>query len=309
MAKAEPKVAVVIVNWNRRDLLLEAVGSCFASGWQNLNVIIVDNGSQDGSVDAVKEAYPQTEIITNKENLGFAVGSNQGIEKALIERADYILFLNNDATLEKSLISNLVALLEGKPEAGAAAPFIFYHDKPDTIWYGGGIVAFWRGLIAHCNIRRKFDNVKHKAATTDYLTGCTFMVKAEILKQVGGFDTTLGMYSEDVDLSLRLRRKGYKLYVTPDARAYHRVSASAGGELSPFKAFHRGRSNALLVKRWARWWEYPTLILSGFFGIVIIGLKLLFSGKFPTAAALIRGISNGLLGLRVPPHYRLKQQS
>src|SRR4030042_4911243 len=125
MRSAELKVAVVIVNWNRRDLLLESVGSCFASGWDNLITMVVDNGSTDGSIQAVKEAYPQTEIIANDTNLGFAAGSNQGIDKALAGGAHYILFLNNDAKLEKDAISHLVDLLERKPKAGEAAPIIF----------------------------------------------------------------------------------------------------------------------------------------------------------------------------------------
>ena len=307
MPDNEPKVAVVIVNWNRKDLLLEAIGSCYAADYSNLTMILVDNGSEDGSIAAVKDAYPETVIIANKDNLGFARGSNQGLEKAIDMDMDYILFLNNDATVETNAIQQLVDLLETHTKAAAAAPYIFYHNRQGLIWYGGGIVAFWRGLIAHRHIRRKFNPQKHKQRETDYLTGCVFMIKADVLRNVGGFDLSLGMYSEDVDLSLRIRHAGWELWVTPDARSFHRVSASTGGELSPFKAFHRGRSNALLVRRWARWWEYPTLILGGLLGVGIITLRLIFSGRILTVFALIGGVFSGFLDLGIPRRFQLKQ--
>jgi len=305
----EPKVAVVIVNWNRRELLLEALASCFLSNWTNLDVIVVDNGSSDGSVEAVREAFPETVLIVNEHNLGFARGSNQGFARAVSDGADYVLFLNNDATLDSNAIPAMVQLLGERPESGAVAPYIFYHDRRDVIWYGGGIVAFWRGRIAHRHIRRKFVLVEHQPAETDYLTGCVFMARIAALEPFKGFDTSLGLYSEDVDLSLKLRREGWRLWVTPEAQAYHRVSASAGGELSPFKAFHRGRSNALLVKRYAKWWEFPTLAVCGVLGLKFISLKLWLKGRPRTVLALWRGIVNGLFNGRIPAIYRLKTET
>ena len=309
MSVTEPGIAVVIVNWNRRDLLLEAVESCFKSDWKNLKVIVVDNGSKDGSQAAISEKYPTSILIENNKNLGFAKGSNQGIERALAEAVDYIFFLNNDATVATDTFHRLVDLLEKKPKAGAAAPYIFYHDRPNIIWYGGGVVSFWRGSIAHRYIRRKFIPFEYIPERTDYLTGCAFLVRKSVLEKTGGFDTSLGMYSEDVDLSLRIRNAGWELWVAPDAKAFHRISASAGGELSPFKAFHRGRSNTILARRWAKWWEYPGLIFCGCIGVALFGLKLVFTGYFSTAIALISGIVNGLSGAEIPQIFQLKQET
>jgi len=299
---------VVIVNWNRRELMLEAVASCFNSDWTNLDVILVDNGSSDRSVEAVRAMFPEAVLIVNEHNLGFARGSNQGFKRAVADGADYVLFLNNDATLDSNAVRAMVQHLETHPKAGAVAPYIFYHDRRDVIWYGGGIVTFWRGRIAHRHLRRKFVPAEHRPTETGYLTGCAFMARVVALEPIGGFDTALGLYSEDVDLSLKLRREGWQLWVTPEARAYHRVSASTGGEMSPFKAFHRGRSNALLVKRWAKWWEYPTLTAGGLLGVKLVSLRLLLKGRPRTVRALWRGITNGLFNRRIPAIYRLKTE-
>jgi len=307
LKEKEPKVAVVIVNWNQRELLLEAVGSCMSSHWSNLLMIVVDNGSRDGSAKAVTEAFPDTVMVQNEFNEGFAVGSNQGIKHAREAGVEYILFLNNDATLEPDAIGKMVELMEKNTMVGAVAPYIFYYDRRDIIWYGGGIVQFWRGRIAHRFLRQIFHEDEHQPSPTRYLTGCVFMVRVEALKSVGFFDTTMGLYSEDVDFCLRLRYSGWRLWVTPDAKAYHRISVTAGGELSPFKAFHRGRSNAMLTRRWANIWEWPTIIIGGILGGLFITLKLMIGGKLSTLLALWYGVINGLVGGGIPGRYSFRK--
>ncbi|MCF7809699.1 glycosyltransferase family 2 protein [bacterium] len=299
------KVAVVIVNWNRRKLLLEAVESCYTTKWRNLEVIVVDNGSSDGSSESVLEHYPDVVLIRNQRNAGFAIGSNQGLERALEDKSDFVLFLNNDATLAEDAISEMVSFLNDHPRVGAVAPYIFYYGDRDLIWFGGGVVSLWKGQIAHKYIREKFDSVKHRRNKCDYLTGCAFLIKAECIEQVGGFDTSMGIYSEDVDLSIRMNRLGWRLWTIPEARCYHRVSVSSGGELSSFKAFHRGRSNAIIVKRWAKFYEYPTLIIGGLIGGIAVSIKLLMMGRKNTISALWLGICKGLTGGAVPGRYEI----
>ncbi len=305
MNDSTPTVAVIIVNWNQRDLLLEAVESVVNSSWSKIKVIVVDNASGDGSVDAVRQAFPEVEVIVNDHNLGFGEGSNQGLELAINEEIEYVLFLNNDATLDVETVTGLIDLLERKPEAGAAAPYIFYYDRRDVIWYGGGEGSRWRGRIGHRFLRQKFIADKHKAETTDYLTGCAFIARTEVLKSLGGFDTSIYLYSEDVDLSLKLRKAGWQLWVQPDAKVYHRISVTSGGELSPFKAFHRARSNMIIVKRWAEWWEFPTLMVGGLLVGSIISAKLLLKGRIKTVVSIWRGIISGFLGLCIPVNFRL----
>ncbi|MDP8227861.1 MAG: glycosyltransferase family 2 protein, partial [Candidatus Electryoneaceae bacterium] len=146
---------------------------------------------------------------------------------------------------------------------------------------------------------------EHRPRLTDYHTGCAFMVRADIIRRIGGFDLTYGLYTEDVDLSMKILQTGHKLWITPNAKVYHHVSASAGGELSPFKAFHRGRSAVLFVRRWARWWHLPTLFFGGLLGGMLISAKLILTGKSSTAGAIWRGIFCGFTGRKTPMEFRL----
>lgn len=302
-----PLIAVVIVNFNGRDLTLEAIKSVKDSTFKTLRVIVVDNGSSDGSVRVINQAFPDVSIISNNENRGFAEGSNQGLAAAVEMRADYIMFMNNDAVVDLSCITHLADYLARDAETAAVAPYIFYYDRRSTIWFGGGDVKMWRGWIGHRHLREEFTPDSHEVAESDYLTGCIFLGRTGVLEKAGGFDTGFSLYAEDVDLSLRLRGVGWKLAVEPQAHGFHKVSATAGGELSPFKAYHRGRSSVNLVKRHVKIWEVPTLAVGGFFGAMYAVSRLLLSGRAGTAVALLKGMLDGMLNLAVPIKYQLKK--
>lgn len=309
MNDEQPNVTVIIVNWNNKELTIEAVKSVLTSDYQNLSVIVVDNGSIDGSAETLEAHFPNITVLRNDQNEGFAGGNNRGIERALTTDAEFLFFLNNDATIESNTITELVEVFDRSPNISGAGPYIFYHDKPGTIWFGGGSVRLWLGWIGHRHIRKQFRSDQHEPAVSDYLTGCAFMSRADFIRETGGFDDRYEMYVEDVDLSLKLRKHGRTLWVTPMAKAFHRVSSSAGGELSPFKAFHRGRSSALLFKRWLKLWEYPSLVICGFCGAVYISLKLVFRNRLPTITAIWHGIVNGLTGSNIPAKYKLIRKS
>ncbi len=299
------KVVAIIVNWNQKALTIDAVQSLLNSDYSDLEVIVVDNGSSDGSADAILQEFPTVDVIQNKNNLGFAEGNNLGIKLALSKHADYLFIFNNDATVDHKAISKLVSFLNKTPHAGGVAPYILYSHDRNLIWYGGGIVRLWRGRIAHNGLRTTYDLNTHESSTTGYLTGCAFLVRAGIIDRVGGFDKIFGMYSEDVDLSFKIIQDGWELWVVPDSIVYHCVSVSSGGEISPFKAFHRGRSAMLLVKRWLKVWQLPTLIIGGIIGGLIISAKLVITGNSSTVIAIWSGIIRGLTGAKIPQKYAL----
>ncbi len=297
-------VAVIIINYNGRNIITDALDSVYASDYKPLRCIVVDNHSTDGSVELIRSRYPLVHLIVNQRNAGFAAACNQGIAEAARNGADLILFLNSDAAVDSKAVGVLVDFLTEHPHAAAAAPYILYADRREVIWYGGGVVRLWRGWIAHRRIRQALPDPLPRPELTDYLTGCLFLTRLPLIRDAGGFDEGFGLYSEDVDLSLRLRRRGWELWVTPQARGYHQVSATAGGEMSPFKGYHRGRSATLLARRHARLWEWPTLAAGGLLGGALGSLKLVAAGKASTAAAVWAGIYDGLFrarkGLRFP---------
>jgi GT2 family glycosyltransferase len=301
-----PLIATIIPNWNGKELLRLALESLLLDGYPDQMVIVIDNGSTDGSREMMRDDYPDVVLISNVRNRGFARANNQGIEAALRSGADFCFFLNNDATVEPGCLGTLIDAMAAEPDVGAVAPLIVYADHPDLIWYGGGVVSLRTGYIGHRFIRKPRNAGDLESGATDYLTGCALMVRSDVLRQVGGFDTSYPLYCEDVDLSLNILKAGKRITFWKDGVVRHKVSSSSGGGISPLKAYHRGRSTALLLKRWAPGSAWLTLTFTGTLGLAASSLKLIFSGKVIASSALIRGVIGGMLNLNQPECYRLE---
>src|SRR5436190_7401977 len=132
-----PSVAVIVLNWNGRDDTLACLESLAGLNYDNFQVMVVDNGSTDGSVGAIRPRFPGVEIIETGRNLGFAEGNNVGIRLALDRGMDYVFLLNNDTVVDPSLLSELVAAAERCPEGGIFGAQILYHSDPLKIWFAG----------------------------------------------------------------------------------------------------------------------------------------------------------------------------
>jgi GT2 family glycosyltransferase len=241
------RVAIVVLSWNGCDDTLACLSSLAAVTYEPISVVVVDNGSRDGTVDAVRAAFPSVELLPQPTNLGFAEGNNVGIRHALARGSEYVLVLNNDTRVDPGFLEPLLAAAEAHSDAGAVCPKILFDDAPDRIWFAGaGYDARrgYQGRLAGYGARDSaaFDGVRE----SDRATGTAMLVPAAVLERVGGFDRDLFAYSEDVDWSLRARGAGYRIYVAGDSRVYHRVSASSGGESSPTSIYY-GVRNALVV--------------------------------------------------------------
>lgn len=251
------KVSAVTVNWNGRDDTLECLGSLLDGGIPDLEIIVVDNGSKDGSVKAVQERFPQVTIIENDQNLGYAKGANQGINMAMSRGATHVLIINNDAVGSNGFISTLLQASQSHEDVGILGCKIFYYDT-DLIWYAGGFFHEWLGYTKHPGMDGKDDGTS-KEGPTGFVTGCIMMVPARVFRDIGLLDERFDIYAEDLDLCLRARRKGYGTWYVPSAVAYHKVSKSAGqggtNLMTPFRCYYFARNMLLAVvknKRWAR---------------------------------------------------------
>ena len=228
MAKS---VNIFVLNWNGRDLTLDCLASLEKVTYSNANVIVIDNGSTDDSVVSIKEKYPETDIIEFPTNLGFAGGNNAGFQSTA-NKADYTIFLNNDTIVDSNFVEPLINELETKSNTKQTAPKIYYADKPETIWFAGGVVNLWTGMIRHIGIRKKDSHDYSKKQEIDYATGCCVCMRTEDFESIGMFDESFPMYAEDVDLSLRFKKRGGSIVFIPESRVWHKVSASMGGQFS-----------------------------------------------------------------------------
>lgn len=241
-------VVTVVLNWNGAEdtlALLPTLARCrLPSGWRH-EVIVVDNGSTDGSADRVAAAFPAVEVLRLPENRRFAGGNNAGIRRALERGADQVLLLNNDTEADPALIERLVMALEQDAEAAAAAPLIYFGAPTDRIWYAGGRCHPPLGHASHRGLRERDHGQYRSAEETGYLTGCCLIAPRRVWETVGLLDERYFIYAEDADWSLRARARGGKLLFVPTARLWHKVSASSGAA-SPFKIYHRLRANLTL---------------------------------------------------------------
>jgi GT2 family glycosyltransferase len=239
---------VIVLSWNRREDTLAALRSALAIARADVRVLCVDNGSEDGSADAVRRELPDVDVIENGANLGFAGGNNVGIRHALEQGAQWIVLLNNDATIAPDAIDAFEAAAAERPRAGILGGKVLYADPPDRIWFAG---QRFRPLLGYSGRPRGYgrpDGPEYRElVATDRAVGALMAVSREAMEAAGLMDEDLFAYVEDVDWSLRVRESGFEVLIAPAARAWHGVSASTGGEGASTYALYYGARNTIVV--------------------------------------------------------------
>ena len=214
-----PSVAIILLNWHGWRDTLACLASLEKLDYPNYQIVVVDNGSTDDSVERIHEAYPQLTLLETGKNLGFAGGNNVGIRYALERGVDYVWLLNNDTIVEANTLSALVATAEANPRIGAVGSVLYYMDRPEKVQaWGGGRVSLWSGRSWHLT----------SPGRLDYLTGASLLLRWEALEHVGLLDEGFFMYWEDTDYGFRLRKAGFRLEVAEDSRIWHKESATLG---------------------------------------------------------------------------------
>jgi len=230
-------------------MTLDCLASLAQLNYRNYRIIVVDNDSNDGTAEAVRQRYPVT-VIENGANLGFAEGNNIGIARALADGADYILLLNNDTIVGPEMLQELIEVAESGADIGIVGPVVYYFDDPEVIWSAGNAVDTTTGevrrLLAHT---RGGPGVAPYEA--DYITGCALCIKRQVIERIGLMDARYFLYYEEVDWCTRARESGYRVVVVPKAPIWHKVSATIK-QNSPAIAYYMTRNIFLLLKKNSR---------------------------------------------------------
>jgi GT2 family glycosyltransferase len=276
---AAPSIAIIVLNWNGRDLTLDCLRSLEGVTTPNLRTVLVDNASADGTVEAVRRRYhDRVTIIQNADNLGFAAGNNVGIRQALADGADFILLLNNDTVVAEDFVDHLVKPMLDTPGIGITAPKIYYAEPEKQIWFAGGEISLWRGTAKHTGIRAMDAGQFDTAHDIDYASGCAFLARRAVFEKIGDLDPGYRAYFEDADFCLRARDAGFRIRYMPAAHVWHRISASTGGQLSRKKAGRKLASSRRFFRRHAK--PYHWLTIPFFFvGDVIRIAGLVLAGR------------------------------
>jgi len=238
-----PRTDVIIVNWNGCDATLRCLDSA-ARLPGPARIVVVDNGSADGSVPAIRDAFPGVTLLEAGANLGYAGGLNLGIRHCRATGEAPLLVLNNDTVLEPHLLDELHDAAARRPRAAILAPLILQDGGDERIWYGGGK---WdaRSLRFHHVARGCEPGAAGAEGPTDYACGCAMYLRPALLPGSGLFDERFFLTYEDTDLCYRARRHGAHTCFVPRARLYHRPSSSFGGEGTPMAAYFLARNRLL----------------------------------------------------------------
>jgi GT2 family glycosyltransferase len=239
---------VVVLSWNGRDDTLACLRSVAAIPRKDVGVVCVDNGSSDGSVQAVMREFPQVDVIENGRNLGFAGGNNVGIVHALERGARWIVLVNNDAVIDLDAIDAFEAAAAAHPKAGILGGKLLFRDRPDHIWFAG---QRFNSLLGYSGRPRGYgrpDGPRYaQIVSTDRAVGALLAVSRRAVDAVGLLDEELFAYVEDVDWAIRVRRAGLQVLLAPAARAWHAVSAASGGEAGSTHTLYYGARNTIVV--------------------------------------------------------------
>jgi GT2 family glycosyltransferase len=284
-----PMVVVVVLNWNGLNETRSCLDALGKVTYPKVKVVVVDNGSTDGSVDVLQAEYPQVMLLPLSENVGFAGGNNHGLCHALRQGADYVLLLNNDARIAPDAVDVLVQAAQMDRQNGILGAIIYRDDDSQHIESAGGWLNLYTGRFRHFETLPANQLYPYEV---DIVSGCAMMIRREVMEEVGLLNECYFAYFEDAEWCMRVHRAGYRVVAVPGAQVWHRGSAASGGSNAPLRIYYSVRNHLLMVNTQAparhrlhRAWRDAWIIALNF-AYVIVGPVVKVAGL----RAFARGI-------------------
>jgi len=292
-------LTVIVLNWNSHEMTSDCIRSLQTTTGPDVQILIVDNGSTDGSVEILRREFPQITVLPQGRNLGFAAGCNVGMRHALAHDAKYVLLLNNDTVAVPDLICEMLAAIEGDARIAAVCPKIYFADQPELLWYAGADFSLWTGTSKHRGWKEVDRGQYDQHQEISQATGCAMLVRCSALREVGLLDEQFWAYAEDLDWSVRFLKRGYRLAFSPKARVWHRCGATAvksmGAGSQAIRQFLSTRNMVFVGRKHLRWWQIPTSIICFVFNhIAFYTLLRLWQHDFRALWAIYGGLGHGL---------------
>lgn len=297
-------VWVIVLNWNGWRDTLACLDSLKAVQQPTLHILVVDNGSTNGSQERIREylkleAMPHvTELIENSENLGFAGGMNTGLKAGMDAGAEWLLVLNNDTIVDPHFLTKMLAAAATNKRIGMLNPKIMLTEPPDHIWSVGSTINWMRTKGTHIGYNEEDHGQYDQPSVRDtaYTTGGCLLVKREVIEAIGYLPEEYFVYYEDGEWSTSAQRAGWRTVVVPAAKIWHKGAASAGEHSSAYIRYHV-RNGLLFAKRTGN----PLQVAAAFLWSVPraawqVVKWILWPEKRLWAKAILAGIADAWLG-------------
>lgn len=215
-----PKVSIIVPTYNRRTDVLECLQSLRKLNYTDYEIIVVDNGSTDGTSDAIEKLYPEVKLVKSRTNLGVTGGRNLGAKHS---NGEYIFFLDHDTTVDGNVLIELWNVIESDPLIGIVGPAIYYYSDPKRVWALGTSINMLTGRVSF-NHEGTVDRGEFVKAMDVHVLPTAFLVKREVMNKVGIFDDTFFAVYEDTDFSFRVKEMGYRVLCVPTGKVWHKMS-------------------------------------------------------------------------------------
>lgn len=287
-----PTVFIIILNWNGKDDTLACLDSVYKLNYPDYHVIVVDNASTDGSVDAIRARYSSATwltIIENGVNIGYTGGNNVGIRYAMEHGAVYVWLLNNDTIVEPYSLGALISASQGNPSAGILGPKVLCYPDTHFLYSRGESYSLWfnRRTVDVGEIDLKQDA---KLRKVDYVVGCAMLVTKKFIEKVGVLDDTFFAYFEELDWCFRGRENGFDVLFVPDSVIYHKGGGSTGGITSPIVSYYHTRNWILFMRKHAMFYHWITFVPLFMFVFFRRFFRAMIRKDIPVMKALCRAV-------------------
>jgi len=294
----DPLIAIIIVHFLNPEDTYQCLLSVRESNYANQMIILVNNGSLDFDNTLFQSAYSGIQVVHSDVNLGFAGGSNLGIEVALSHKADYVYLLNNDTIVKSDFLSALMHAFD-QPEVGIAGPAIVHFENQEQVWIAGGIYRSMFGFAhrEYCSRKHTQDHI------VDFVPGAAMLIKREVFDIIGLIPESFFLYFEDLVFSLKAKQAGFKTMLVGQPLVAHKISSSAGirgsDVFTPDKAYYFAR-NALLMQKSeivGKAYVITGIIGQFIFGLPVYAIFCLISGAADVIPHYLRGLLDGIRGV------------
>lgn len=294
----QPEVWIVLLTWNNYADTAECLDSLRRLAYPNYKIVLVDNGSTDGTPHHVRTSYPEVIVLENGANLGVPTGYNVGFRYALQRGAQYIFMLNNDTIVDATLLSHLIKAARAEPSAGVFSPVFYYYDEPDMVWAAG---ARYRRFPPAIVFERRLHRPAQGYHELEYAVSCGLLITRRAFEKSGLFDENFRFLWDDYEFSARVRKHGLKILQVPDAKLWHKISRTTKHGSPLYWQVH-GESGAIFYRRHSRLTAVSMAIHLGYFAVREFAWnRWYWSFLLPYARGLFQGITRPLKDV---PHFK-----